>query len=181
MTEFDFNAAPEQRDVIPKGTPLVVQLRIRPGNAGEGGLLTRSHKGDCEGLDCELTVVEGKYIKRKLFSWLLLSGTTSGQADMAHSNTGTLRAIIESAHGIKREDVSEAAKKTRASFSDLHKFDGIRFMLKVGVEEAKNNYPAKNVIQTVITPDMKEWHAIEQVEQPAPQADGKTIPKPRWA
>jgi hypothetical protein len=184
--EFDFNNAPEQRDndVIPKGTIVIAQLRIRPGDAGEDGLLTHSQKGDCEGLDCELTVVEGKHFKAKLYPWLLLSGTTDGQMDMAHSNTGTLRAIIDSANGLKRGDVSEAAKKIRASFSDLRKFDGVRFMLKVGVREAKDSYPAKNTIQLVITPDMKEWHPIKQVEQPTPAettAASKIIVKPDWA
>ena len=186
METFDFNAAPEQRDVIPKGEIVVAQLRIKPGNAGKDGLLTRSQKGDCEGLNCELTVDEGKYAKRKLFVWLLLFGTTSNQKDMAHSNIGTLRAIIESAHGIKRANESEAAKKTRASFSDLHNFDGIRFLMKVGVEEAKDSYPAKNTIGRVITPDDgKEWRPIQQVEQPLMHAvpvDPKAviIPRPTW-
>jgi hypothetical protein len=184
MEAFDFNTAPEQRDVIPKGEIVVGQLRIRPGNAGKDGLLTRSQKGDCEGLNCEVTVVEGKYAKRKLFPWLLLDGTTSGQKDMAHSNLGTLKAIIESAHGISPKDVSETAKKTRASFSDLRNFDGIRFMLKVGVQ-AQDDYPAQNIIQLVITPDMKEWRAIQQVEQPlmhvAPTDPNKAIVKPVWA
>lgn len=193
MGEFDFNKAPEQQefDVIPKGEIVVVQLRIRPGDAGEDGLLDRSEKGDCEGLDCELTVVEGKYAKRKMFPWLLVSGTTSGQMDMAHTNLGRLKAIIESAHGIKPKDMSEAAKKARAPFSDLRNFDGIRFMVKLGVEPAKGDYKAKNIIQLVITPDMKEWQPVEQVEQPlAPmesidrtdsKTNAKAIIKPLWA
>jgi len=63
---FDFNTAPDQRefDVIPKGEIVVVQMRIKPGD--EDNLLTHSDKG-CEGLACELTVVEGKYAKHKLF------------------------------------------------------------------------------------------------------------------
>jgi hypothetical protein len=190
MTEaFDFNTAPDQRefDVIPKGEIVVVQMRIKPGDAGEDGLLTHSDKG-CEGLACELTVVEGKYAKHKLFPWLLLSGTTDGHADMAHTNLGTLKAIIDSALGLKPKDMSEATKKERARFSDLRHFDGIRFMLKVGVEPAKGDYKAKNIIQLVITPGMKEWQAIKQVEQPlAPldsisaKTDSKAIVKPVWA
>jgi hypothetical protein len=168
MGAFDFNTAPEQRefDIIPKGEIVVVQLRIRPGDAGEDSLLDRSQKGDCKGLDCELTVIEGKYAKRKLFPWLLLSGTTSGQVDMAHSNLGTLKAIIESALGIKPRDMSEAAKKERARFADLSNFDGIRFMVKLGVEPAKGDYKAKNIMELVITPDMKQWRAIEQGRHP---------------
>ena len=187
---FDFNTAPDQRefDVIPKGEIVVVQMRIKPGD--EDNLLTHSDKG-CEGLACELTVVEGKYAKHKLFPWLLVSGTTDGHQDMAHTNLGTLKAIIDSALGFKPKDMSEATKKARARFSDLRHFDGIRFMLKVGIEPAKGDYRAKNIIQLVITPDMtKEWRAIEQVEQPltplepitkADSKGDKAIVKPAWA
>ena len=188
---FDFNTAPDQRefDVIPKGEIVVVQMRIKPGD-GEDGLLSRLDKG-CEGLACELTVVEGKWAKHKLFPWLLVSGTTDGQMDMAHTNLGTLKAIIDSAHGFKPKDMSEATKKERARFSDLRHFDGIRFMLKVGIEPAKGDYKAKNIIQLVITPGMKEWQPVKQVEQPlAPlepitkgdsKGDSKAIVKPAWA
>jgi hypothetical protein len=190
MGAFDFNFAPEQRefDVIPKGKIVIVQMRIKPGDAGEDGLLTRSQRGDCEGLNCELVVVEGEYAKRKLFPWLLLSGTIDGQTDMAHSNLGTLKAIIESAHGIKPKDMSETAKKERARFADLRNFDGIRFMVKLDVEPAKGEYKAKNTIALVITPEMKEWRPIEQVEQPPTRTTpaavtpaSKTIVKPTWA
>ena len=53
--------APPQRDfdLIPDGTIATVQLTIRPGGAGEGGLLKRSANGDCEMLDCEFIVVDG--------------------------------------------------------------------------------------------------------------------------
>jgi hypothetical protein len=63
-------AAGEQRSfsVIPDGTIAVVQLNIRPGNAGENGLLKRTQKGDAEGLDSELTVVEESVTKNE---WLL--------------------------------------------------------------------------------------------------------------
>jgi hypothetical protein len=111
---------------------------------------------------------------------------------MAHSNLGTLKAIIESALGIKPRDMSEAAKKERDRFADLSNFDGIRFMVKLGVEPAKGDYKAKNIMELVITPDMKQWRAIEQVEQLlAPtqpidaransKAEPKAIIKPVWA
>jgi hypothetical protein len=185
MSAFDFGTANEQRDfgVIPNGTIAVVQLKIRPGNAGEDGLLTRSKNGEAEGLDCEFIVVEGPHVKRKVFGFMVLSGTTDGHATAADITRSKLRAILESARGVKPTDVSEAAKKARiAEYDD---FNGIRFMAKIDVEPARGDYKAKNILGRVITPECKEWHPIEQVVRPP--SDGgdaspsKEIKKPDWA
>jgi hypothetical protein len=184
---YDYNSAGEQRsfDVIPADTVVVVEMSIRPGNAGEGGILKRTKNGDAEGLDAELTVVEGdKYVKRKFWAFMLVSGTTDGHTQAADITTRCLRAVLESARGIKPTDVSEAAKKARvAGYAD---FDGIRFMVKVGVEPARGEFKAKNIIGEVITPERREWHAIEQEPKPAPTATAATgnatpIAKPPWA
>jgi hypothetical protein len=184
MSEFDFNTASEQRDydVIPDKTVAVVQLKIRDGNAGPDGLLKRSKSGEAEGLDCEFTVVEGPYAKRKFFGFYVLSGATDGHIQAADITRSRLRAILESARGIKPTDVSEAAKQARVA--ELRDFDGIRFLARIGVEPAKGEYRAKNILLSVITPDQKEWRPIEQVEQPlmhAMPADAKAIVKPAWA
>lgn len=65
---LDFNDAGPQRsfDLIPDNTIVTVELTIRPGGAGEGGWLRRSKDGRSEALDCEFTVIEGEYAKRKL-------------------------------------------------------------------------------------------------------------------
>jgi hypothetical protein len=187
MTNFDFNTAGEQRsfDTIPDGTIAVVQISIRPGNAGEGGLLKRSKNGEAEGIDAELTVVEGEYAKRKLWAFMITSGTTDGHAQAGDMTMRRLRAILESARGIKPTDVSEAAKKARmAEYAD---FNGLRFMCKLGVEPARGDYKAKNILAEVVTPDRKEWHPIEQeAKQPAADATKSagtvtTIKKPEWA
>jgi hypothetical protein len=191
MSAFDFNTAEEQRDfdVIPDKTIAVVQMKIRPGNAGEGGLLKRSKSGEAEMLDCQFTVVEGKFAKRKFFGNFVLSGTTDGHEEAAKISHSKLRAILESARGIKPADVSEAAKKARnAEYRD---FDGIRFVTKIDIEPAKGEYKAKNILGEVVTPDKKEWHPIEQIDQPlfhtAPSDSGDSVPpskeikKPDWA
>ena len=36
---------------------------------------------------------------------------------------------------------------------------------KLGVEPAKGDYKAKNILAEVITPDRKEWHPVEQEAQ----------------
>ena len=116
---------------------------------------------------------------------MVLSGTTDGHEEAADITKRRLRAILESARGIKPQDISEAAKAARnAEFAEFH---GLRFMCKLGVEPARGEYKAKNNIAEVITPDRKEWHAIEQ--QPKSEeakkggADNTPAPitKPAWA
>jgi hypothetical protein len=180
---YDFNTAQEQRafDVIPDHTTAILQLEIRPGNVGDGGLLTRSRTGEAEGLNCKLVVVGGPHNKRTLFDWMTVSGTTDGHATAADISRRKLRAILESARGIKPADMSEAAKKARiVEYAD---FDGIRFLARIGVEPAKGDYRAKNFIAEVITPDAKDWQPIEQVAKPAAAATppSAVIVKPAWA
>ena len=104
---FDYSEAPPPRDfeLVPHGTIATVQLTIRAGNAGEGGLLKRSAKGDCEMLDCEFVVLDGPYTKRKFWERMIMAGTTDGHAKAAEVSRGRLRAILESARGIKPDDL----------------------------------------------------------------------------
>jgi hypothetical protein len=181
---YDFNTAGEQRsfDVIADKTIAVVQLNIRRGDAGGNGLLKRSKTGTSEGLDCELVVVGGPHDKRKFWDWMTISGTTDGHAQAAEITHRKLRAIIESARGIKPTDVSEAAKKARVV--EYAEFDGIRFLAQIGVEPAKGDYRAKNFLAQIITPERKEWQPVEQVTRPTPAATAKpsnVIVKPVWA
>jgi hypothetical protein len=188
---LDFNSAGAQRsfDTIPDGTIAVVQLKIRPGNVGEGGWLKRTKNGDAEGIDAELTVAEGEYTKRKFWAYMLTGGATDGHSQAADITTRRLRAVIESVRGIKPTDVSEAAKQARciSGYADL---DGVRFLCRIDVEPAYGEYKAKNILGEVITPDRKEWRPIEQeARQAKPNgadatptgASVQTIKKPEWA
>jgi hypothetical protein len=172
---YDYSTAPPPRDLdlIPHGTIATVVMHIRPGNAGEGGLLKRSKKGDCEMLDIEYVVVDGPYARRKFWENEIIVGTTSGQKDMAETYRGTRKAILQSARGIKDGDQSPQA---RAGYmADLKDFDGLMFIAKIGVEKGKakddgsgENFADKNVLLSVITPDKAGWHSVTQ----APPFDG---------
>jgi hypothetical protein len=186
MSAFDYNTATEQRDfdIIPDGTVAVVQVNIR---AGEDGLLKRAKNGQAEGLDCQFIVVEGPHAKRKFFGFLVLSGTTDGHAQAADITRSRLRAMLESARGIKPQDVSEAAKKARVA--EYHDFDGIRFVARIGVEKGRDGYKDKNILAAAITPDQKEWHPVEQPDRSQldarkaqeKEAAPNVIVKPKWA
>jgi hypothetical protein len=191
---YDFNSASEQRsgDLIPDGTFVPVHLTIRPGNSGEGGWLKRSKAGDSMALDCEFTVTEGPHAKRKFWSLFTMEGTTEGHQKAADISASRIRAILESAYGIRPDDESDAAKSKRRlnSWGDL---DGLRFIAKVGIEKGKDGYKDKNSLAEVITPDRKQWAKVEQVAKQqgfqqvgaaaqAAQANAaQSVSKPAWA
>ena len=174
-TSFDFNTAGEQRsfDVIPANAIVTLQLTIRPGGAGDDGWLKRSADGASEGLDCEFTVTEGQYAKRKLWQLFTVRGTTPGHAEAGEISRNTLRAILESARGIKPSDTSEAAQAAR-NVSGWADFDQLRFIARLGVRPPRDGYQAKNTILEVITPDRQAWVKPEQIS--AKQANSATPP-----
>ena len=63
------------------GTAVRLFMIIRPGGQGEDGLLKPSAKGDCLGLDAVFAVVGGPYDGRKIFAYMVMSGTTAGSRD----------------------------------------------------------------------------------------------------
>jgi hypothetical protein len=194
---YDYSEASPPRDVelIPHGTIATVQMRIRPGDAGEDGLLKRSARGDCEMLNLEFVVVDGPYARRKFWENMILAGTTDGHAKAAEISRGRLRTIIESARGIKPDDLTPQARAARTAA--LKDFDSLSFIAKIGVEKGKpkndgtgESYADRNVLAGVITPDRKEWHPVPQPppwngggsETAAPVAPASGgIAKPSWA
>lgn len=192
----DFNDASPQRsfEVIPAGAVAELHLKVRPGNAGEDGWLRRSKDGNSEALDLECTVVRGPYAKRKFWSLLTVSGTTEGHEQAAKVSRSRLRAILESARGIRPDDMSDAAKQAR-QVGRYAEFDGLCFVGRIGVEPARDNYRAKNTLLAAVTPDQQDWHRVEQVvkqsdvaapaktsAKPATPDQGATkIAKPAWA
>jgi hypothetical protein len=189
MFSYDFNDADTQRnfDVIPDGTIATLRMTVRPGSAGEGGWLRRSKDGNSEALDCEFVVRDGPLAKRKFWSLFTVAGSTPGHAEAAKISAGKLRAILESARGIKPDDKSDAAKEARCikSYGDLN---GLTFVARIGVEPPQNGYKAKNRLDHIVTPDAKAWHPVAQdpvAAQPAEPAKHASTPakinRPDWA
>jgi hypothetical protein len=194
---YDYTEAPPQREqeLIPHGTVATVSLKIRAGGAGEDGLLKRSKDGTCEMLDLEFVVVDGPHVKRKFWEYMILAGTSDGHAKAADFSRSKLRAIVESARGIKPDDMSPQARLARTA--DLKNFDGMTFIAKIGVDKGKpkndgsgDAYPDKNILAAVVTPDKKDWHHVEQPPPfhgdgggsgATPAAPAAGITKPVWA
>jgi hypothetical protein len=185
----DFNDASEQRnfDVIPDGAIATVRLKVRPGQAGEGGWLRRSKDGNSEQLDCEFVVLDGEFAKRKFWSLLTVAGTTDGHKEAASISNGRIRAMLESARGVRPDDKSDAAQKARRidSYGDLN---GLSFIVRIGIEPAANGYKAKNRLDFVIVPGLAGWHPVTQDPKPAasptaaaPANAPAKIERPTWA
>jgi hypothetical protein len=192
----DFNTASPQRsfDVVPANTIATLQITVRPGNIGNAGWLRRSKDGLSEALDLELTVVHGEYAKRKVWTLLTLKGTTDGHSEAARISQSKIRAILESARGVRPDDTSEAAVQARR-IADYGELNNLRFIARIGVEPARSGFKAKNTLEEIITPDRADWHHVEQiaVEQAArestalsnaaakPANSPAKIERPRWA
>jgi hypothetical protein len=195
---YDYSDAPPPRDIelIPHGTIATCVLHILAGGVGEDGMLKRSKAGDAEMLSCEFTLADGPHKGRKCWEYMILSGTTDGHAKSADINRGTLKAILDSALGLKPDDVSPQARAARTV--SLKQFEGMTFIGKIGVEKGKpkndgtgESWPDKNILATVITPDKKEWHPSEQpppfngggvASSPAaPASSAPPVARPGWA
>jgi hypothetical protein len=163
---LDFNnyGPPKDFDLIPDGTIATVRMTVRSGNAGEGGWLRRSQDGLSEALDCEFVVLDGPFVKRKIWTLFTINGTTDGHAKAKDISGGKLRSILESARGIRSDDTSDTAKEARrtTSYAD---FNGLTFIARIAVERGKNGYKDKAVLGRAITPDEKAWHPVTQEPQ----------------
>jgi hypothetical protein len=192
---FDYtDAPPPQFELIPQDTVATVSTHIRSGGVGEDGLLKRSKDGDCEMLDLEFTILDGPFKGRKFWMYLILTGTSDGHAKAADISRGTLKAILDSALGLKPTDVSAEARAARTV--SLKKFDGMAFIARVSIEKgnAKNDgggtfWADKNVLGGVVTPDKKEWHPTAQpppfnggaASSGASSAPAVPVERPGWA
>lgn len=189
MSMFDLNAADtgggQGGALIPDGTVARAILSVRPGGAGEGGWLKTSAAGGLM-IDSEWTITEGPYAKRKVWKYLSLSEKA------APITMKQLRAAIEGHHGIKPDDMSEAAQaKRRVSLDQLN---GIEACIMIGIEAAKDGYEAKNTIKAVLAPgetkflsrgqsggNVSTFQAPPAAAFTPPPAAAPAANKPAWA
>jgi hypothetical protein len=195
---YDYSDAPApQFEPIPHGTVATVVMHIQAGSVGEDGMLTRSKDGGCEMLSAELTVADGQYKGRKFWERWILAGTTDGHAKSADINRSTLKAILDSALGLKPDDLSPQARAARTV--SLKQFEGMTFIAKIGVDKGgpKNDgsgasWSDKNILAGVVTPDKREWHPVEQpppfngggggaAASTTPSGSAPPIARPGWA
>jgi hypothetical protein len=195
---YDLNDAQPQMppigELIPDGTFARVRLTIRPGGVNgatpvDAGLLKASQSSDAKMLDCEFTVVDGPYARRKFWQNFTVAGgklDEKGQSIGWKISKSTFRAMIDSALGLNPQDMSEATRAKRV-LPGLRHLDGIVFAARIMVEPASNSeYRDQNRIANVVLPDEPQYAAImrgetlppEPVNAPPRKAGG--APAPGW-
>ena len=148
--------------------------------------LTPSQTSDAMYLNCEFTIVSEQYNGRKFWGNMVTSGgktNDQGESIAGNITKSMLRAIISSGRGLQPTDMKPGNWVLQNGYPDL--FD-LEFAVKIGIEKGKNNYPDKNKILAVITPDKKEYAGIMsgavQTEKPvqttAPWKDPAPAPTP---
>lgn len=191
MSWNDFNDAPDQtdRDIIPARTKVKVHMKIRPGGYDDpsqgwtGGYARRNEASGAVMLDCEFTIMDGPYDKRKIWSYIGLYSPKEGNA-WGIQGKSFIKAALESARGIKPGDQSDAARAARriGSLADLN---GLTFAAIVGVEKAPagSSYSDKNRIDQVLPCTHADYAAIMAgTSAPvgtAPQSAPTSVPS--WA
>lgn len=194
-TGLDFNDAEPQRgmDLIPAGTLVRVVGVLRPGAVSrpgmekiDGGCLTASKTSDVLYLSWEFTVVDGPYRNRKFWQNMTVAGgevNEKGESKAWNITKSTLRAMLNSARGVKPDDASPQAAAARRieCWRDIER---IEFACRVRINPARGDFLASNSIGQVIEPDHKDYAAIMggtgAGDAPsAPQA--AAAPTPAWA
>ena len=170
--------------------------RCRRSDEIDRGLLKASTTpgSDVLSLDCEFTVTEGRFVRRKFWHSFTVSG---GKVDEKGASIGwniskrTFRAMIDSALGLDPDDNSEEAKAKRR-LRGLADLDGITFVAKITVEPSNDpRYPDKNKLDRPVLPNEKEWRAVMNGEDLAPSPSrprsagsgaggAATAAKPAW-
>jgi hypothetical protein len=180
---------------LPDGTFAKVTMSLRPGGIDgfaeiDKGLLKASNQpgSDVLSLDCEFTVVEGPFAKRKFWQTFTVTG---GKLDDKGASIGwniskrIFRAMIDSALGLNPEDMSETAKAQR-QLRGLADLNGITFVARIAIEPNKDaRYPDPNRLDHPVLPNEKEWRAVMNGEtvQPRPtrpRPAAGTAPSPAW-
>jgi hypothetical protein len=148
---MNFNDAEAQTEfgIIPNNTIAKARLTIKAGNDFSDPFLTRSKNGESTFLNCEFTIMEGQYVRRKIFDKIGISGSDA----WINMGKARIRAILESAKNINPKDMSETAMATR-KINSFEELDGLEMIIKIGIESDRGGvYPDKNRVLSIITPD----------------------------
>jgi hypothetical protein len=199
---YDLNDAQPQMppvgDLIPDGTFAKVRMTIRSGRIDgatpiDARLLKASQSSDAKMLDCEFTVTEGPFARRKFWQNFTVAGgkvDEKGQSKGWNISKATFRAMVDSALGLSPQDMSEAAKQKRV-IQGLKQLDGITFAARIMIEPASNpQYKDANKLANVVLPGEPQYAAIMQGAQVPPEpvnakprkaAEAPAQQSPAWA
>lgn len=187
---IDFSQHQSQSDIIPHGTIAPVRMTVRPGGVGDGGFLRQSMSSPAQMLDCEFTILDGPFARRKFWHMFVVAGSEKG----APIGMGQLSGIVDSIRNLKSSDRSPEANAKR-QVDGWHAFDGVEFMAKIIVQPGKDGYQDSNRLGDALTPGNADYRhlntagpapmAAAQVQQNAQAAYQQQTPqteqRPAWA
>jgi hypothetical protein len=192
---IDFNDVPndsnKEFDLIPAGTVARAILTMKRGGEVIADYSSQPmFKVGASGakyLECEFTIVGGKYDKRKFWQNIMCDGgkinPESGMPWCKEIGIRTFRDIINSAFGLDPNDTSPEAA-SRRKVNDLTALDGAEFCVKIAIEKGTNGYADKNKMLVALALNSKEYIGSSnqapvqsQVQQPVQQAQ-TTNPTP---
>jgi len=195
---IDFNDVPNDSnqnefELIPAGTVARVILTMKRGTEVIPDYSTqpmfKQGQTGTKWLECEFTVVGGKYDRRKFWQNIMVDGgkinPESGMPWCKEIGIRTFRDIINSTFGLDPNDTSpEAAMKRKVN--DLNVLDGSEFCVKIAVEKGTNGYADKNKMMVALTTNSKEYISSSQAQQPQVQPQQTQQPStggalPPWA
>ena len=198
---YDLNDAQPQMmpagEPMPDGTFAKIKMTIRPGGIDgsvpmDKGLLKASQSSDARMLDCEFTVVEGPFAKRKFWQNFTVAGGKGDENGVSKGwniSKAAFRAMVDSALGLDPKDESEAAKQKRV-IQGLKQLDGIVFAARIMIEPASSpQYRDANKLANVVLSGEPQYLPIMRGEQVAPEpvnakprkpADTPSQPAPAW-
>jgi hypothetical protein len=138
----DYSNADPSRDfdLIPKGTLAFGILTIRRDQSGN--VETTSKAGDSRFLDCEITLCEGPYNKRKI--WTRIG--TAGSEGFTNMGRSSIRSILEVGRG------AGANNAAAYRINDYSELNGLKIAIEVKIEQ-QQGYADKNEVQTFLTPN----------------------------
>ena len=199
---YDLNDAQPQMgpmgELIPDGTFAKLKMTIRPGGVNgstpmDAGVLKQSQSSDARMLDCEFTVMEGPFARRKFWQNFTVAGgklDEKGQSKGWNISKSAFRAMVDSALGLDPKDMSQAAMQKRV-IQGLKQLDGIVFVARIMVEPAAGpQYRDANRLANVVLPGEAQYTPIMRGESVAPEpvnakprkaAEPAAAQTPAWA
>lgn len=161
LNDFEASSGPTNDfSLIPAGTVARAIITIKPGMHtldmfGKTPVFHYSVATKAKWVELEFTIIGGEFDKRKVWDRLFVDG------DKMNPNTNkpvayeigmsTLRAIIDSIHGLDPSDQTENAQGLR-SLNGIEDINGKEFCMKIGIKKGTNGYEDSNKLMVALTP-----------------------------
>lgn len=160
---LNLNQVPEgearEYGLIPAGTVVRAIMNVKPGDVslpeyGPGNFFKAARETRAKWMEIEFTVVGGPFDRRKFWDKIFVDGDKIGKSGMPEAKEiglRTLKAIIDSASGLKPDDMSPEAQQAR-NIPGVGALSGMEICAKVGIKKGSNGYADTNKLMVAMNP-----------------------------